>query len=390
MASVLMVTGAFAPEISGGGVQCRTMMQAIGSRATFSVLTTCTDRSLRAEDTIDGRQVTRVFVDVSRRSTKVVAALRTMAFFLRRHRDFQIVHLHGFSQKSILVTWLARLFGKKIVLTMHTAGQDDPEGVQRLGALAYRTYRSADRVIAISDAMAAHYRAARLPPERLRLAANGVDTERFAPVTEIARQQLRRQLGGLPIDVPWVAFVGYFSADKGPDVLYRAWVTLRQRTGREIGLLYAGATASPYHEVDAQLAIDIREDAAANEWAHLVRFTGEVAEVERIYQASDIFVMPSSREAFGMALVEAMATELPVIASAIGGVTDVIVDDGRTGVLVPARDPGAIADALQRLLDDPFHATTLGAAARRSVVERYGLNVSADRWLAIYAELGSA
>lgn len=382
-----MVTGAFAPEISGGGVQCRTMMQAIGERARFHVLTTCTDPALPADAIVDGIPVHRMFVDVTRGGTKVSAAFATVAYFLRHHHEFEIVHLHGFSQKSILIAALARLFGKKLVITIHTADQDDPQGVSRLGAMASRAYASADRVIAISAAMADRYRASGLPPDRLRLAENGLDCDRFIPVTAARRSELRTQIGTLPIDVPWIAFVGFFSADKRPDVLYAAWVELRKRTGADVALLFAGATASKYHEVDSRLADSIRRDAETNGWSHLVHFTGEVAEIEHVYQAADIFVMPSIREAFGMALVEAMATGLPVVATSIAGVTDRIVDHGRTGLLVPGGDAQALADALQKLLDDRSMAASLGAAARQAVVSRYGLAASGDRWLGIYREL---
>lgn len=384
---VLMVTGAYAPEISGGGVQCRTMIQTVGDRLRFRVLTTCTDPTLARDAIVDGIPVTRMFVDVKSATSKGRAALATLAFFARHHREFEIVHLHGFSQKSILIAALARLFGKHVVITMHTADQDDPQGVRRLGGAAYRAFTSADRIIAISEAMADRYRASTLPVDRLRVAENGVDTDRFAAVPAERRHELRKGIGSLPVDVPWIVFVGFFSADKCPDVLYQAWVELRRRTGIDTALLFAGATSSKYHEVDARLAESIRDDAEKNGWRHLVHFMGEVAEVERVYQAADIFVMPSIREAFGMALVEAMATGLPVVATAIAGVTDRIVDDGRTGLLVPGRHPQALADALQKLLDDRPAAASLGVAARQAVVSRYGLAASGDRWIGIYREL---
>lgn len=385
--AVLMVTGAFAPEISGGGNQCRTMMRAIGARAAFSVLTTSTTPGLPERELIDGVPITRMPVDVSRASSKAAAAWTTIDYFRRRHREFDIVHLHGFSQKSILIAALARAFGKRLVITMHTAGQDDPDGVRRQGWLAYRAFTSADRVIAISDGMADRYCAAALPAARLRIAYNGVDTDRFVPALSAAERDESRARLGLGSGIPWIGFVGFFSAEKGPRTVYDAWLALRSRTGRETGLVFAGALDSPYYEVDRTIAIAIREDAARRGLEHLVRFTGELQDIERVYQAIDVFVMPSVREAFGMALIEAMATELPVVASSIPGVTDRIVDDGRTGLLVPPGEPAAIADALARVFDDPAAARELGVAARRDVIERFSLPVSAERWMRIYQEL---
>ena len=382
---VLMVTGAYFPELSGGGLQCKTMIQALGDQFRFRVFTTCTDRGLPREQVIDGTPVTRIYVDVTRPVTKIAAAWRTLVFFVRHASSFQAVHLHGFSQKSILVVLLARLFGKAVIITIHTAVHDEAEGVRRLGALAYRCYAGADRFLAISEAMAQNYRAAGLPADRLRVTPNGVDTERFRPAAPAERDRLRRELG-LAADVHWIAFVGFFSRDKCPDVLFEAWRQLPSERREKTGLLFVGATESAYHEVDATLARRIRDEAAALGASHLLTFTGEVADVERVYRAADVLAMPSVREAFGMVLVEAMASGLPVVATRIPHVTDAIVDDGVTGALVPPRDAAALAAALDRLLSDRSLAATLGARARDAIIERFGLGVSAARWRAIYDE----
>jgi mannosyltransferase len=118
-----------------------------------------------------------------------------------------------------------------------------------------------------------------------------------------------------------------------------------------------------------------------------MHFTGEVHDIDRYYRAADVFVMPSIREAFGMALVEAMSSALPVVATRIEGVTDRIVHDGVTGELVPPRDAAGIAAALQRSLTDPARAAAIGAAARADVATRYGLAASGARWRRIYVEL---
>ena len=381
-----MVTGAYWPELSGGGLQCRTMIAALRERFRFRVFTTCTDPALPRNDTVEGIPVKRVLVDVARPSTKLQAAIRTVGFFVRHHRSFEIVHLHGFSQKSVLLVMLARLFRKKIVITIHTADQDEPEGVRRLGDLAYRCYASADRFIAISPRLAENYRRAGLPADRLATVPNAVDTDRFAPADAAERHRLRQALDASAADLPWILFVGFFSDDKAPEALADAWLQLHE-AGLPSLLLLVGATRSAYHEVDASIAERIRTKAAEAGVEHLVRFAGEVADVENYYRAADVFVMPSVREAFGMALIEAMASGTPVIATRIDGVTDVIVDDGKTGILVPPRDAEQIAVAIRSLLDDPAAAAVMGAHARAAVLQQYSLTAGAARWSAIYQQL---
>lgn len=382
--SVLMVTGAYWPELSGGGLQCRTMIRALGDRVRCRVFTTCTDRSLPADSVVEGTSVTRVYVDVARPSTKWRAAWATIQFFAAHSGSFEMVHLHGFSQKSILITLLARLFGKRLVITIHTAGSDEPAGVRALGPLAYWCYSRADRFIAISEQIAANYRAAGLPADRLTIAPNGVDTDRFHQASEAERAEARRAIGGLPPDLPWVLFVGFFSRDKGPEVLFEAWLRSQATAPGSSALLFVGATQSAYHEVDPAIARDIQAEADRRGVAQRIRFAGEMADVERAYRAADVLVMPSTREAFGMVLIEAMASGLPVIATEIAGVTDTIVDPRVTGVLVPARDPGSLAAALVEVVSNRDLRRRMGERGRERAVAGYGLEPCARRWLAIY------
>ena len=383
---VLMVTGAYWPELSGGGLQCRTMITALRDRFRFRVFTTCTDPALPSDGEVDGIPVHRAYVDLARRSTKFTAAIRTLQYFRRYHRSFDIVHLHGFSQKSVLIVMLALLHRKKLVLTIHTAEHDEAGEARRRGRLAYWAYRQAHLYIAISSRMADNSLAAGLPQARLRVAPNGVDVARFHPPSRTERDASRAALGNLAPDVCWILFVGFFSRDKAPDVLFDAWLAMLAAAPRS-GLLFVGATTSDYREVDQRLAAEMADRAAELGLSDRVRFTGAVANVEQAYHAADLFVMPSTREAFGMALVEAMASALPVVASKIEGVTDEIVANGHTGVLVPPGDVDALAAAMRRLLVDRNDALVMGRRARESVVRKYGLDGARERWLAFYTEL---
>jgi mannosyltransferase len=206
---------------------------------------------------------------------------------------------------------------------------------------------------------------------------------RFHPASAAERETARAALGGLSPDLRWILFVGFFSRDKAPDVLFNAWLTI-QETVPSSGLLFVGATDSAYPEVDQTLATEIAERAASRGLSARVRFTGPIVNVEQAYHVADVFVMPSTREAFGMALVEAMASALPVIASEITGVTDHIVSPGRTGLLVPPGDVAALAAALRELLVNSQAAAAMGARARDSVASQFGLDAVRQRWAEAY------
>ena len=118
----------------------------------------------------------------------------------------------------------------------------------------------------------------------------------------------------------------------------------------------------------------------------MVHFTGQRADVARLLGALDIFVLPSLREALPIAVMEAMAMGLPVVATRVGGIPEV-VEDGMTGCLVPPGDEAALAAALGRLVADPALAARLGAAGRARVQAQFTVEQMVRRVEHLYDEL---
>src|SRR6478735_8060201 len=274
---ILMVTGAYYPEISSGGVQCRNMARELKGRADVHVLTTAVDPALKRDDEIDGVPVTRVFVNLRSAFSRFGAAVGMILSGFRLVRQADVVHIHGCSTKNVPITVFAKMFRKPIVLTLHTAGYDEPEAVERQGSLALWAFLSADRYMSVSPSLIEAYLAFGLPADRIDLVPNGIDINRFSPAAD--RAALRRQLG-LPVDRPVVAFVGFFSEDKQPQVLFEAWLQL-QRRGVDTTLLLVVDNDSGYFEVDARLARDMRDRAAALGLSDRLVMTGRVLDVER-------------------------------------------------------------------------------------------------------------
>jgi glycosyltransferase involved in cell wall biosynthesis len=385
---VLQVTGAYYPEISAAGVQCRAVAAALAERIQFSVLATAVDPRLPRVADVDGVTVHRLPIDVASPLSKASASLRLLARIAQDRASFDVIHLHGVSQKNLAATLAARWLGKPIVLTLHTAGQDEPGAVQRRGRAAYWAYTAADLVIGVSPYMTTRYLDAGLPEHRYRLIPNGVDTMRFRPADPEERRAVRRHLGWP--DQPAIVFVGFFSRDKRPDLLFRAWQHLA-RAGIRVTIVYVGSTQSPYYEIDPGLSLGIRAEAAAMGRAADVVFTGSVADVDTCLRAADVFALPSVRETQSLALLEAMACGLPAVASRLAGATDAFVVDGVNGRLVAVDDEVALADALRDLLSDPEAARVIGARARETMVARYAIDITAERWLEAYRDvLGTA
>jgi glycosyltransferase involved in cell wall biosynthesis len=274
---------------------------------------------------------------------------------------------------------------RRFMLTLQTGVHDEPAGVRAIGAIAYWAYRQADLYISVSPGLSRAYRAAGLPESRLREISNAVDTERFRPSVQGERDVLRRELG-LPNDVPLVLFVGFFSRDKRPSLLYDAWAQTTVENASQ--LLFIGATGPSYQEVDAGLAARIRERAAAAGVANRVHFVESSHEIEKYFRAVDLYVLPSIREGLPIALLEAMSSGLPCLATRLRGSTDTIIEDGADGLLAEPDDVAGFAAGIRSVLSNRELAARLGTAARASVTARFSITRTAPDWLAAYCELG--
>jgi glycosyltransferase involved in cell wall biosynthesis len=380
-----MVTGAYYPELSGAGLQCRALIRACGDRARFTVLTTAVDPALPSHGDVDGVPVRRVLVSATSRLARVLALPSLIAAALPTVAGADIVHLHGFSTKSRVVVLIARLLRKRIVIKLTSVGHDDALSMRRAGGGVFRSFMAADRFVAVSPRFAELHAEAGLPAHTLRVIPNGVDLERFRPAGTGESDTIRRELGWA-IDRPVVLFVGFFSREKRPDVAFRAWAAAIT-SGIDSALVTIGRTDSAYYEVDPALAAGIRGDADRLGCGDRVTMIERSDAIERCYRAADILVLPSTREGLPNVVLEAMASGLACVVSRLPGVTDTLITSGETGVLVEPDDEAGYGQALAALLIDPARRARLGAGARRKMEAEFSLSTTAAAYAALYREL---
>ncbi len=381
-----MVTGAYYPELSGAGLQCRELVHFLRDRVTFTILTTSTNPSLPPVGEVGGVLVYRVAVDLGRFASKLKAAISLASRFVQLRGRFDIVHLHGFSRKSLLLIVLAKLFRKKLVLKLTSVGHDDPLSIGARGRLASWCYSRTDIFFGVSPRLQELYHSSGLHRGKFWLVPNGVDLQRFRPGNPTEQRTLRRELG-LPEELVLILFVGFFSREKRPDLLFEVWNRIQAEGLPATGLVFVGATRSRYYEVDPVLAPKIRAEAQHLGVEKQMVFVEMTHQIEKYYQAADIFALPSSREGLPNTLLEAMATGLPCAVSRLSGVTDEVIDHGINGLLFPPGDGVALEGALRLLLQDPTFAQELGRRARATVEERYSITQTAWRTLEAYERL---
>lgn len=225
-------------------------------------------------------------------------------------------------------------------------------------------YARVDRVVAISDVI--HRNVVAMHPIDARKVVtihNGVDPERFRPDPS-ARARLRAELGYAADDVV-VGIVGRVTPSKGHREFLEMAAMLAPAHPRARFLVVGEATRGEESEGRA-----ILDGVAAAGLAGVVKVTGFRGDVPQLLTAMDVFAFPSHNEAFGLALVEAMAAGLPTVSSDCDGVPDIVVE-GITGLMVPAKDGAALAAATARLLGDAGLRAALGRAGRERVLERF-------------------
>jgi glycosyltransferase involved in cell wall biosynthesis len=278
----------------------------------------------------------------------------------RLHPD--VVHTHGY-RPDVVDAGAARHLGIPTVTTVHgfCGGGWKDRWYERLQRRALRRFTA---VVAVSQPLGDALRRSGVPPTSLHVIRNGWD----GAVTFLERQAARRELG-LSKNGVHIGWVGRLSPEKGPDVAIEALALLRD-TPVTLSLLGDGASRRNLGMRADHVGVSAR-----------VTWHGTVPEAARLFPAFDVFVLSSRTEGTPIVLFEAMAAGVPVVASLVGGVPDVL---SRTDAwLVPPDNPSALAQAVRDVLTDPAERYRRIGAARRRLTSEFAL----QPWLERYANL---
>jgi glycogen synthase len=383
--NVLLVSREYPPHVYGGaGVVVDELSRALARRAAVEVRCFgASDPGGQSLATRHGLTVKgypswdRLRGDSSVRYAPALEALSVDLAIAREPVTADVVHAH---------TWYAALGGLLIgelwaiplVVTMHSLEPLRPWKQDQLGrGYAVSTWAEraaverAARVIAVSAGMRedvlAHFA---VDPRRVVVLHNGIDAEAFR---RTARRDALERHG---VRTPYALFVGRISEQKGIFPLLEA--SAQFPPDLEL-VLCASSPDTP--ALEARLA-------AAVAGRPRVRWINQMLphdDLVQLYSHAAVFCCPSVYEPFGLINLEAMACATPVVASAVGGIPEVVAD-GETGILVPPGDPGALADAVRRLVAAPDLAARLGQAGRHRVEARFTWDRVAGRTLEIYRD----
>ena len=300
---------------------------------------------------------------------------------LRRHR-IQIVHTFNF-YPNVFALPAARLArALRVVASIRDTGVYQTPMQKRVQRLACRM---ADCIVVNAEAVRRWLIGEGYQPGKIVVIRNGVDLSKFE--TEGDGRRVRREIG-VPEGAPIVAVVSRLHELKGLDDFLEAAALLAPRH-REVRFLIVGGRLTVQN--GAPVSDDAYSESLALRARHLgigdrVLFTGFRLDVADLLREVSVSVLPSLSEGLSNVLLESMAAGVPVVTTPVGGSPEAVVD-GETGFLVPTRNPGALARAIDPLLADAGLARRIGQAGRRRIVEHFSLDGMARATERLYRSL---
>ena len=395
----LILTNEFPPAIYGGaGVHVDELTRHLRALIELDIRTFGSQAASEAGWRVKGYEPTLELSQSDERLRPMLAALSRDLAMVADPVDADVVHAHTWY--THLAGLLAHLsYGIPLVLTVHSLEPLRPWKREQLAGgydvsswLERTALETADAVVAVSNETREDVlRLFDVPAERVHVIHNGIDAQFYRPDPSTAA--LERH--GIDPSVPYVLFVGRITRQKGIVHLVRAIHHLDPGIGV---VLCAGQPDTP--EIAAEME---RGVAAARAERPNVVWIGEMVsreEARQLYSHAAVFCCPSVYEPFGIINLEAAACETPVVASAVGGIPEVVVD-GETGLLVPVElrpddpmspvDPDRfernLAGAINALMADAATREVMGRAARRRAVERFSWARIAEETVDLYRSL---
>jgi glycosyltransferase involved in cell wall biosynthesis len=313
-------------------------------------------------------------------------ALDVLWFLARRHSEYDILHLHSvyrwFSYTAIIV---AKLLRKPVIVKLTLSGSTDFSSIRRqsFGWAKVAILRLANQTVCLNEEILQQGLDSGFPSSQLLRIPNGVDDNRFHPVTEKEKLDIRCELG-LPPDRLISIFVGGLTRRKGVDTLLDCWRRI-SHSYPKVQLILIGPINDQDNKFYDEVSFSVQQRINECETGTVINL-GYVEKVEKYLQSADIFVFPSRAEGLPNVLLEAMACGLPSIASNISGIVDV-ASDRVEALLVEPDNVTQLVRAMECLLESRELREKLGIAARQRVELNFSLESVAQRYIAKYREL---
>lgn len=392
-AGVCILTETFHPVTGGGETQARSLAEGLRANGhQVHLLTRRSDAAFAPRETVGGVPVHRLGPAGRGHLRKWGLVFTALVALVRLRKNYDVLLVCGFRVLGIPAMLVSLLYRVPCILKADSQGElsgaffdpglarmklrHDRLPVSAVVSLRNTLLRRAAGFVAISEVIEQEYLAHGVSARRVVRIPNSVDVGRFRPVDAAEKIALRDRLG-IPRSRRVVIFTGRLVTTKGLLPLLQAWQTVAA-AHQDALLLLVGSGGLGLQNCEQELRRHVSTHALEN-W---VRFTGSVDNVHEYLQASDVFVFPTQREAFGISVIEAMACGLPIVTTGVDGIRDV-VRPGVDALVVPAADEEALAAAMGRALEGGDAIVAMAAAARSHALAHF----SGEQVVRAYREL---
>jgi|GEM_PF-3887066 len=369
------------PIFGGAAIHLRRRLPLLRAHGIEPWVLTRLHKGLKKEEIIDGILVRRV--DVKPNITNKIRFLDKLMYLptiYKYRNDFDIAlvmynYVNGYFIKKVL--------NRPVVREITLLGSDDPMAVlhDNRGKLNFVFYSNADAYVAISPALETSCRDAGISTESIRAISRGVDTTEFFPSSGSDEKLKLRDELGLPVrDATVFISVGAIYQRKGTHKLIATWKKVVAAVPNA-HLIIAGP-----HNVPSYLG-QIREQISKAKLEKQVHIIGECYKIPELMRCADGFIFASESEGMPNVILQAMATELPIVVQNIPGIIDFIINRPETGIVVPPMDNNALADGVLRVLRNPEMAESIGRKSRQEVINRFSLKEEVDAHEKLYKDI---
>lgn len=366
----MMVIHQFRPVTGGAELQAERLAIKLAERGHgMQVFTELRTPDTMPEENINGVQVHRVGFKMAYWPCTVPHTNDTFKYLFSNRHTFDILHAHQAFGHAVVAVVVAKLTGKKSIVKVACSGEVGDLHVLsgfKLAKPALQILKNADCMIAISEEVQQELIEYGFKPSKIARIPNGVDTGAF-----------KRDKGFPPLNEFHFVLIGRKTHQKGIDTALKAVKILKANGTMSFKLSFYGREDPKYDYQTMARELGVSE---------LVEFCDFTDDIQEVFDNSHCLILPSRNEGMSNTLLEAMAFELPVIASAVSGTVE-IVDNKINGFLIPPESPEFLAEKIQSIMQNPESAFQMGKNARKKIVENFSLEYVARKYSDLYQRL---
>ncbi|HID01772.1 MAG TPA: glycosyltransferase family 1 protein [Desulfobacterales bacterium] len=378
--NILMVTERYIPIWGGAENQLRQLIpHLIAKGCSVEIVTRRWHPEMVRQKDIDGVTVYRLGIPGNTRFATVVFVVALLFFFLKKGKYVDIYHSHGAVNMGAICRVAAKVQNRKNVTKIASAGKIPALKNSLVGKLALAMFKKSNAIICMTAEIRSELAAINTAEKFIYRLTNGVDGKRFHRYSNEKRTEWKEAQGLIPTDRV-ILFSSRIVSGKGLDILLAGWNSIYEQYP-DCWLFVVGSGKDQPDSIEPQM-----KSLADKDGLQRVRFVGETDTPEFYLGVADLFVFPSRHEGFPNALMEAMAAGLPVLASRIGGVTD-LVEENVTAVLFESENSDDLARQLISCLTSPDLLETIGKQARLQMLKKYSFESIASQYVSLYENL---